>query len=134
MNKKNKNRGGVPYLIILVIIAAIILGAALFSLGLWFGGSGSGKEGTGGKRPGGDLPTQPAASSQTNSEFLVVMDKSTYIMPGGERLEDVDQLIKTIKALDKPNFIINVKQSSLQGSSQTKKALDEAGITYKWEE
>lgn len=142
MNNKNKNRGGAPYLIILVIITAIILGAALFSLGLWFGGNGTGKEGTGGNGSGGDLPPQtpidkppqPATSSKTNSEFIVVIDKSTYIMPGGERLEDVEQLINNIKTLDKPNLIINAKQSSIQGSHQTKKALDKAGLTYKWEE
>ncbi len=131
MNKKNKNRGGVPYLIILAIIAAIILGAAL---GLWFGGSGSDKEGTGGKKTGKDLPPQPSVLSKTNSEFIVVIDKSTYIMPDGERLEDVEQLIKNIKALDKPNLIVNVKQASIQGSEQIRKALDESGITYKWEE
>ena len=142
MNKNNKNRGGIPYLIILVIIAAIILCAALFSLGLWFGGSGSDKEGTGGKKTGEDLPPQPKTDkppqpsvlSKTNSEFIVVIDKSTYIMPDGERLEDVEQLIKNIKALDKPNLIINVKQASIQGSEQIRKALDESGITYKWEE
>jgi len=138
MIRGNKKTGVAPYIVIL----AILLGITIFMLGFGFGNRGSGGKGEGssGVKSAESKASQPpqkkpeTQASQTSSEFVVKIDKSTYILPSGERVESATQLIDRIRELAKPNLIFNAKQSSIQGSSQIKKALNEAGIPYKWEE